>query len=565
MSRLSSGLGLAGGFAAAFVLTRALWPSPEPAPPALAAEARNVSSESPKVQADLAPPMGQESPAAKETKDSVAAGVEPVPDIDAAVPAETAERPPGTVVCGIVTDGEGAPCGDAYLTVNLHGGDDLIAKADGEGRFTIGPLQPGKHELRAGARGFRSESTILDLAPGDDLLRKDFALLAKQVIQVRLVTPDGEPAIAALAAAGKHTFQIGLVPVATIENPGDTFIGVTGSLNNTFGAGSFWQAGFGGGTPSLGPDHYGSVTVHDRGAGWLSLVCAHQVLEAQPIDESTDEVVFRVSAGDIEALYGSIHVHVQDGETGQPVEADVWAESEPFVMGKPTGRTDAAGEALLGEVQPGERWLHVRAEGYAHHSRELLLERGGVLTLEVALQPPIEIAGVVTDGGKPRSGATVTWGLLDERTGAIEWAERTSAGTDEEGRFGIANKAPGLYVVRAKVEPRSQSAAGGSKATALVRADARLGSALGLELDLRDTAALVVAHAVTEKPYPRALILNADGHHVASARPGHPGLGGEDTVRVLPGSYTVVLNRDGVEPQVVEVKLGAEGQRIDFE
>ena len=83
-------------------------------------------------------------------------------------------------------------------------------------------------------------------------------LRPEQRITVRLLTSTGEPTLEAF----KTAYRYDAVPVATREDPGDTFMEVRGSLNNQFGIGSYWESGW--------------ADVSNQGVGMIGIVTLHE-------------------------------------------------------------------------------------------------------------------------------------------------------------------------------------------------------------------------------------------------------------------------------------------------
>jgi protocatechuate 3,4-dioxygenase beta subunit len=161
---------------------------------------------------------------------------------------------------------------------------------------------------------------------------------------------------------------------------------------------------------------------------------------------------------------------VADALTGLPLgKAEVVAEHVGSHDPGASTTTDARGNFLMIEIDPGQYRLSVKRSGYleTHYGAKRPSGTGTTLTLTtgqkiedltIKLTPFGVIAGTVRDSdGEPM--ADVTVGLLTVLYSAgrrrVQWYD--SVGTDDLGQYRIANLEPGKYYVSAEARSRDEN------------------------------------------------------------------------------------------------------------
>lgn len=481
---------------------------------------------------------------------------------ESSVPAKAEGLPDGLVLYGRVVDSEGAPLDEAFVSVRTAQGENVYTKSDEEGRYTLGVLPLDIRRVIAGKRDYHEHDVELPAVAEPGLLRQDFLLRPKQIVRVRLLTSAGEAALPALREAGVNLRSWSLVPVATRSDPGDTFDEVTGSLNNYFGIGTWWDDGPMG-KPDLGPEIYGTVTLHEDGPAWLSLVAAHQVLRKQPIDPSTEEVTLTLDPEDLRALQCGLSARMIDARSGAPLAGWFWVAEDPFAMRKGTA-VEEDGGVFVDDALPGNRYLILRAEGRAELVLEVELTRGERLELgDLLLHPPIALKGEVkSEAGDPIE-ARLRWGRLDPATGEVAWVRQRSAASGPDGTFELGGLIPDHWVVQVEGlpahPPRPYDPV---MASAPVRVDATGGSVSGIELVVEATTAVTFVVEGAEEPWPYVRALDAANLPARSAWLGRWDV--ETPLYLPPGAYELVFSRDGVELERRPLVVESEPQRIEW-
>jgi RNA polymerase sigma-70 factor (ECF subfamily) len=154
------------------------------------------------------------------------------------------------------------------------------------------------------------------------------------------------------------------------------------------------------------------------------------------------------------------------GATGEPV-AGAWVAVEPPTFPRrieavpvggtrrvvgltpppQTARTDAAGRYELAGLAPGPRRVVVRASGHAPWHGEVEVSEHGRAGLDAHLGLGVTVAGRVLEPDGSPADAEVRVG---EHFGPLAFLLRTSTSSDAEGRFVLADLAPGELTVVAE-------------------------------------------------------------------------------------------------------------------
>ena len=562
-SRALSWAGPIVGFIVAFFAVRALTPEHRVPNAPVQREAimtDAVESEAADLVALQSPSDAVPPPPLRAVEPTLAAPADTTPEAPQAT-----SRDVGVLVHGTVANGVGEPLDEAYVVVEMPTGDRVVASSDELGRYALGPLPAGRWIVTASLQNHHAERVEVDLTSDLGMARQDLVLRPQQVVRVRIETSAGEPSIPALVAAGHFVSRIGLVPVATREDPGSTFTEVTGSLNNTFGIGSFGQPGFIGPDQKF-PDEYGAVTLHVDGPAWISLVASHQVLAKQRVEPADEVVTFTLNPEELDALTATVRATVLDAVTGEPLEAKGHLGDDPFHNGETRSNTDASTGALVIEgTLPGRKWLIIDSAGRASVKREVDVARGAILELgEIVMHEPVSIRGSVTGADGTPLEAVVKWGVLDEVSGNVTWAAQTSAQSGPDGSFVIPRLEPAVYIVWSPGLPaRSPRPHDASRASRAASVDARTQSVEDVELRLLPTSRITLVTGETGAPYAMARALDDDGLPARSIWLGR--WGPEAPLDLVDGTYTLKVTRDGEELLRRTLEVNGVPQRIDVD
>jgi len=486
----------------------------------------------------------------------------PTPVPGAADQPPTGQLPADVVVVhGLVTDTAGVALEGAVVWVTRDDGEQHRVRADDRGRYALTGVALGTRRVTAMKGDHHLAEAILELTADVPLLRHDFRLVPEQVVRVLLVTPDGRAALPVLREAKVELWRLDCVPVATREEPGATFTGVEGSLNNRFGIGTFWQNG-GFGRPDHGPECYGTVSLHEDSPAWLSLVAAHQVLRTQRIDPSTQEVTFVVTPKDFD-LSGEVGATLVAAEDGAPLAGTAFLSEYAAGMG-PSVQVGEDGRVHFEDAKPGECWLVARVPGRAPARRRVSVVRGERLELgSLPMYPPVELSGRVC--GEDGSGiqAVLRWGRLDPASGGVSWASGYSLKSEVDGGFRISGLEPGIWVVKSPGLPaRPPRPFDDSQSSSPVRVDASLASVDDLRIELHPTVAVTLVCEQLTEPWIRACAYDSAGLPANSAWPGRWLT--ETPLRLVPGEYELVVTRADRELERRLLVVGRESQRIEL-
>lgn len=323
---------------------------------------------------------------------------------------------PESVVAGRVVDAAtGAPVADAKVEVaGTSWGGQQVTYTDGDGRFRVDRLEPGRYTATATTAdrfGVSNESRQVGLGQSiDDLevrVHPSASISGQIVVAGETPTPCVEGSASITGQSSKHNAW------ATVE--GDGAVAFHG----------------------LPPDTY-DVAVNCE--GYVSNTeSAPVVLAAAPIDGLTWEVTAGLSVSGI----------VVDAEGAPVVDANVRAASvgggarakQTNAWGVPTGKD---GRFVLEGLIAGEyeiRASHtdfIEPESPTKHT----LAAGGTDEVRIALEKGGKVVGLVVDAKRrPVPGARVE--LVGRR-----WTGN-DARTGDDGRFELLNVQPGEHRVRA--------------------------------------------------------------------------------------------------------------------
>jgi Carboxypeptidase regulatory-like domain len=469
-------------------------------------------------------------------------------------------RPPdlGTLLWGSVIRPDGSTIPEVWVGAHGVDGERLNVHPDTQGRYTLGPLVPGPRWVTASATHHHQARVELVLQPGEDLRRQDFVLRPKQRILVRLMTSAGDPLLDQLRSVGNYD----PLPVATRENPGDTFTGVSGSPNNPFGIGQLWYGGQAG-LPMLDGDALGYVFLNEDGPAWLSLVAADQVLAKQRVEATTEEVTFVLDVDDFLALGCGVRGRVVDPETGAPLAAVVTLSEHDYPQGQGFKVGDD-GLFAIDNSAPGRQYMIVQAPGRARVMRMLTLLPGETSEVgDVLLPRAVTLSGRVRDAsGRPRE-AVVSCGRLDPSTGKVSWPRNVSYISGPDGSFSIEDLEPGLYLLRCpglRAHPPRPSDP--SMMSLPQRVDATDGTVEDLELVLLSTTVITLVADGVSEPWPVATARDSSGLAVRTVFPGRWKT--ETLLHLPPGSYSLEIERGGRLFERRRLVVGEASQRVEL-
>jgi hypothetical protein len=541
---LFSALGALLGFGVAFLLVASMLPEyisidPSGLEPPVTADPleRSARQEVPPARATL-----------EEERNTPRVATSPEPR-----PTDSVSSSAGIIVHGVVTGPEGEVLDRAGVSATPERGEKRYVKADEEGRYSIGPLQPGRWQFAAGARDHHTEEVDLALSGKERFLEHDFCLVPRWVVAVYLLAPDGTPISSLLYRAGTSHHRLRLIPVATRERPGETF-SAKSSRSSRNGIGSL-DGGRPRGDVSTKPGYFGSMTLHEDGPAWLSLVALQQVLRTQPIAPSVSEVTFVIALDELLALTCTVGATLVAAENGAPLAGEAWLVEGPLPDRAPI-EVGEDGRVYFATASPLDSWLFFQSPGRARVQRQVNLSPGEHLELgDVPLSTPIELRGRVhLANGRPAS-VKLHWGKLDPLSGEVQWELSHFLKSGPDGSFALGGLEPGVWVIRTLREP-SRSRFGSLP----VRVDATAGTVTGIEVVVRRTTAITLAVSGLPDATVSGAVFTPSGLPAGrvSLRRSQP----KAVLHLVPGTYELVLREgDGVEESRALI-VGDEPRRV---
>jgi len=415
----------------------------------------------------------------------------------------------GCVLHGRVrtTDGRAFAGWKPYVSATDSAGLRRHTEVSGEGHYALAGLAPGRWSLSYGGTGFRLGREELELARSEPIVRRDLTLEPSPLLEVRVLTPEGETfwkAQRARGAAGLRTPD-GPIAVATLEPPGATIEEARDADQNPVGVGSFWTHG-----PlvdAAGPGVHGVLELQADPPLFVSLVVGARVVSTQPVAAGERAVTFVVRLEDLLEQLAQVTMRFVADDTGAPLTGEVWLDSRTTF----NVREGTWTATLL----PGKHSFFLWAQGYARVPFEIEPQPGQELDLgEQRIPRELTIAGRLLDAdGRPVVGR-LEIGLRDA-AGKLRIQDDWMYESDASGAFLIYGLLPGRYVVRTvgddqvvfphRDEPPTEWVTGNVEVSTLG------GSVTGLELRCARAGILVLKGAETLAPESRCKVLDERG------------------------------------------------------
>ncbi|MBI4601044.1 MAG: carboxypeptidase regulatory-like domain-containing protein [Planctomycetes bacterium] len=315
----------------------------------------------------------------------------------------------GEALAGRVVDAEGSPIAGARVVVS--GSSSTQARTDGDGRFRLGGLTAGTHQVNAWQQGFQGAS-IQAVAPGPEVTLRltRSAAIAGELRSRRPASFDGSQVMAVAQGTGG-------------------------------GQGTFWGSG-------AGRDGKFEVEVREGTYVVKAIVRGFAPSSSAPVTVKAGE---RVEGVVVDLLEGArIEGVVVSAASGEPIEgATVAVRVAPgqdwtASWGLPSAATGAGGDFVLEGVPEGLVSLGAHHKDFADRLVEGLAARvGETLRVRIELAAGGAIRGAVARAGRPAPGLRV----LATLTGAIGGAAREAV-TGADGSFELKGLAPGIYELR---------------------------------------------------------------------------------------------------------------------
>ena len=355
-----------------------------------------------------------------------------------AVAAWRSDDPVGVLLTGTIRLRDGTPV-DAGVSLELDK-KRRYATAGQDGSFAIVGLQPGDWNLVL--RDDRIVETKAVITIGEDAVqRRDFVCDPSFPMKVRIVTPDGKDATAALrmalpefedfAVAGqREPFPDRLAPT----DYGMVFVGDAqwrGEMNPRDGfAGTLSLTGL--------PAH-------------VALLHRHLVLQQQVVQPGQPQIEFVVDVAELTKLAGAVTLRVVDDQGAPVVGAHVGLTTSN--RGGGGRQTDESGRITLDGLSPGLLQLQIQAKDRESVWTIVRVEPGQRADLgEFRLGAVVPLQGTVLDAdGKPAGGRLV-WTELKWRTAPMEFRSNRSTAIDADGKFSLWGTGSGRIAVQVRAQ-----------------------------------------------------------------------------------------------------------------
>lgn len=337
--------------------------------------------------------------------------------------------PEGVIVGRAVRADDGRPVADAVVSIpssiasnersapgSFVPSDGAGARAvtDGDGRFRLAGLVPGRRELDAAAAGLRAQTTEVNVLAGDGGEEITIALEPTATVEGRLVDEAGVPVVgAAVIFFEREGAELSMAERSTAVSQEEGRFVLEGLRPGQYSVDA---------SPFISPKWNARFDVPAAGIKDMTVVVRRN------------------------STISGVVVHA-----GEPVGgAVVYAKSGGFDR----ARTDAEGRFRLDAIQPGDHELYADSAQLGAFSRgpTVTVTKGqDVSGVTVELSLAGSVAGVVVDQhGAPVSGALVMFELV----GGGDFGQATTA---EDGTFKArAMSGGGEYRVAIKASPYSE-------------------------------------------------------------------------------------------------------------
>jgi protocatechuate 3,4-dioxygenase beta subunit len=328
---------------------------------------------------------------------------------------------PSSKIIGHVLDPDGEPLANAQVSLERTrkvqmGGMAMVmmmmesAQTDRAGRFIFEDQEPGKINLSAVATGYqKADLTDLEIPQGEDLEDVLLPLPVGAVLDGRVLTPDGKPAIGA--------------SVMKVEEGAQEMIHDMGG-NSTDGNGNFRLVGLAPGTYSIQARH-----------------------EAYP--RTVKEITLKEGHNKIELMFtGGQEVSGRIIDTGgEPISnASIQLASAGHFGGGPSAQSDHDGRFEIAGVQDGDYNLLVSAEDHApSKARQINVAGQPVSGVEISLETGTAIFGRIS-GIQPEKFARVNVNVEGSRLNGF-----SDAKVNHTGDYRLEHLRPGTYNVTARL------------------------------------------------------------------------------------------------------------------
>jgi protocatechuate 3,4-dioxygenase beta subunit len=346
----------------------------------------------------------------------------------------------GVRVRGTVRDAQGRPIADAEVAIwaggQRRGADWTTTRTGADGTYSLGPVAPGRYQLKA--RAARFLALVSEEYPVDGVTPVDFQLTQAEVVEGRVVDAAGAPIAGAWLWLSKRE-DSSAGPDGEDSHPEDPEASIHEATS----------------------DEEGAFVLGVPEAGTWYLKARHKDFVAARLRVAAPQQDVRVVLGAGSDVTGTV-----TDEQGTPVRA-----ANIYLMPREKG-ADAWRQKQTDTDSRGRFTLHGVAEG-AYSVAVQVYDRAGqrtaVRTVEVRgpeavhvqlqLTEGLEVSGVVVDTqGQPIPGASVV-GVYDLKLeesaepydSALEHGPAL-AKSDKEGRFTLRHLEPGTWKVSARHE-----------------------------------------------------------------------------------------------------------------
>lgn len=504
-----------------------------------------------------AAPAQASPPAAPPAPPSSPAPAAPAPSavVPAAQPAPPRSEPPAPAAADVVLFGRAVGEGGEAITTGwlsfTAGGEQLatISLRPGHSEFAIAGLQPGSVDCSARVPGYRELRQAIAIPAGVPRLRHDVVLQQAWNLVVKILTPEGRPLHAELAAASRTRrmlYHVELAAVVTAAQPDGDFAPMP-YREVRFGVGR-WRSASGfaarmSGQAQQPDDVAGIVEIDEQQPLWVSAVMRHRVLASVQVQPGQPEVVLTVALDQVLKDLGSIRGRVVDAATGAAV-ADAAVGFGDLQSSGSGGKSDAQGMFVVEDLRPGLLDVEIRAEKRSARHDLVLLQPGQALDLGDVPVFEFQIIKGRCEGlqGKGDAGS-VSYQPLDPAWHPAVQRHRDSTRIAADGTFALY-LAEGRYLLRA-------SGAGGAVREIDTRAlgEGPLVLQLQPEVDLRLDVQTGGASWSAE-------VFDGTGRRLYSRQLQH---GWKFPLHFLPGDYRVELSGPRGVRQTRQLHLGKDG------